>query len=489
MRPPADMFDRRSEWEALTAFASDETPGVTLGVVSGRRRQGKSYLLESLCEAGEGFYYEATEATAEESLRSLADELAAYSGSAVPPRLTTWEQALDALLALGQERAVPVTLDEFPYLCKSAPALPSIVQKALGPRRPQRMGSRSRLLLCGSAISFMGKLLSGAAPLRGRAGLDLSVPTFDYRLAAEFWGLDDWRLAVQVHAIVGGTPAYRREYVRGDAPSSASDFDSWVSRTVLDPRTPLFREGRYLLAEEPDLRDRALYHSILAAVAGGNQTRGGIANYVGRPTDVLGHPLTVLEDSGFVIRDDDPFHAGRSRYRIAEPIISFYHAIMRPVWRRLERPGHAAQLWRDSRERFMATVLGPHFEGISRTWMSDFAGPDTVGDLPARVIDGVVNDPSARTTHQVDIVALGPGEGRRKRVLALGETKWGTRLDLPALQRLQHIRSLLAARADIDVSECRLICVGGRGFSTDLAAAERRGDVILVDLERLYTGD
>jgi hypothetical protein len=483
------MFDRQSEWEALTAFASDETPGATLGVVSGRRRQGKSYLLESLCEAGAGFYYEATEATDEESLRSLADELAAYGGSAVPPRLTTWEQTLDALLDLGHERTVPVVIDEFPYLCRAAPALPSVVQKALGPRRPQRTRSRTRLVLCGSAISFMGKLLSGTAPLRGRAGLDLSVPTFDYRLAAGFWGIDDWRLAVRVHAIVGGTPAYRREYVRGDAPSSAGDFDSWVSRTVLDPRNPLFREGRYLLAEEPDLRDRALYHSILAAVAAGNQTRGGIASYIGRSTDVLGHPLLVLEDSGFLLRDDDPFHAGRSRYRIAEPLITFYHAVMRPVWRRLERPGRAAQVWRDSQERFTATVLGPHFEAISRAWVTDFAAPATIGDLPSRVVDGVVNDPSARTTHQVDIVALGPGESRRKTVLALGEAKWGARLDLPALQRLQHIRSLLAARSDIDVSGARLLCVGGQGFTSGLVDAERRGEVILVDLERLYTGD
>jgi hypothetical protein len=39
----------------------------------------------------------------------------------------------------------------------------------------------------------------------------------------------------------------------------------------------LFREARYLLAEEADIRDTALYHSVLAAVAQGNSTRGGIA--------------------------------------------------------------------------------------------------------------------------------------------------------------------------------------------------------------------
>jgi hypothetical protein len=87
--------------------------------------------------------------------------------------------------------------------------------------------------------------------------------------------------------------AYRREYVRDDAPRSLADFDSWVVRTVLNPASPLFREGRYLLAEEPDLRDPALYHSVLAAIAEGNASRGGIAGCVGRKATEVPHPLSV----------------------------------------------------------------------------------------------------------------------------------------------------------------------------------------------------
>lgn len=162
---------------------------------------------------------------------------------------------MDLLLALGREEPVPVVVDEFPYLCVSSPALPSIVQKTLGPRRKERTNSRARLVLCGSSMTFMGGLLSGSAPLRGRVGLDLTVPTFDYRAAAGFWGIDDPHLAVRVHSVVGGTPAYHREYTAGDAPAGADDFDAWVVRTVLNPASPLFKEARYLLAEEPSLRD------------------------------------------------------------------------------------------------------------------------------------------------------------------------------------------------------------------------------------------
>jgi len=62
--------------------------------------------------------------------------------------------------------------------------------------------------------------------LRGRAGLELIIPPLDYRLAAQFWGISDPQLAVKVNAIVGGTPAYRREFIRNDVPTGPDDFDS-----------------------------------------------------------------------------------------------------------------------------------------------------------------------------------------------------------------------------------------------------------------------
>ena len=152
-------------------------------------------------------------------------------------------------------------------------------------------------------MSFMGRLLSGNAPLRGRAGLELIVPTLDHQLAAQFWGIDDPATALKVNAIVGGTPAYRREFARDDAPAGPEDFEPWVLRTVLSPTSPLFREARYLLADEPELHDVGLYHSVLAAIAAGNSQRGGIASYLGRKSGDLAHPLTVLEDCGLITRE------------------------------------------------------------------------------------------------------------------------------------------------------------------------------------------
>ncbi|WP_067892100.1 hypothetical protein [Nocardia vaccinii] len=73
-------------------------------------------------------------------------------------------------------------LDEFPYLVKAVPELPSLVEREID--RYQTEPSGIRLLLYGSAMSVMGGLLASGAPLRGRAQLELVVRPFGCRDAA-----------------------------------------------------------------------------------------------------------------------------------------------------------------------------------------------------------------------------------------------------------------------------------------------------------------
>ncbi len=482
---PVEIFDREAEWAELVSFIADPAPMPLLGVVSGRRRQGKTLLLGSLVEATGGIYIDGTEGVPAEQFHRFGQVIAAKLGAPAPLHFTSWRQAVDALLDLPATEPLPCVIDEFGYLVKTSPELPSVLQAALDTRR-RRGGSPVRLLLCGSALSLMGGLLSGNAPLRGRAGLELVIPPLDYRLAAKFWGSSDPKLALLTHAVVGGTPAYRREYVRDDAPTSLTDFDDWVQRAILNPARPLFREARYLLAEETDLREPALYAAVLTAVAEGNTTRGNIANWVGRAATEISHPLTVLEDIGLIAKQPDQLRAARPRYTIVEPLIAFYYAIMRPAWRELERR-RASQVWERNRSRFSQKIVGPHFEQICRTWASDFAEPETFGGVPSRVGSAVINDSEHRCQHEIDVVVLGEDDGKTARVLCLGEAKWGETMGVSHLERLRRIRNLLTRRG-YNTEDTKLACYGGAGFTSDLRAQAERGEVLLIDLERLYYG-
>lgn len=476
---PDRIFDRDVEWRHLAAFASHGGARPRLGVVSGRRRQGKTYLLEALVRETSGFYFSATQATETDSLRLFADELARDVDAPVVPHFTGWDEAIRYLFATRGRGDHPIVIDEFPYLSKVSPALPSILQREID--RAASAGTALSLILCGSAMSVMGGLLAGSAPLRGRANLELVVQPFPYPLAARYWEVSDPRLAIMLHAVVGGTPAYRR-FVDDDGPTGLSDFDAWVLRTMLDPASPLFREARYLLEEETEIRDTALYHSVLAAVANGNGNRGGIANYIGRRAADIGHHLNVLEDCGLVRRDPDVFRSGRTRYHVAEPLITFYQVVMRPRWGLLES-GRAAAVWEDARARFSAQVLGSHFEQICRQFAA--AAPAALfGALPAEVGAGVVTDPGRRSQIEVDVVVFAaavPGEPRR--ILSLGEAKWGEILGRRHVERLHRARKLLAERG-YDVRDTTLTCYSAAGFAPDLSSDDER--VVTIGLDDLY---
>lgn len=459
MDKPERIYDRTREWAALSDFVARAGTRPQLGIVTGRRRQGKTYLLESLTRLTGGFYFGAQQATQTESLRQFGQALAGWADLAVPPRFEDWTEAINYLFAMERARTAPAVIDEISYLIKDAPALPSILQHAMD--RAAFNGVGPSLLLAGSAMSIMGALLRGNAPLRGRANLELVVRPFDFVTASGYWQVNDPRLAVLLHSVVGGTPAYR-QFVNEQGPISVEQFDQWVVENVLSVTSPLLREARYLLDEEADIRDSALYHSVLAAVASGNNTRGGIAGYIGRKGPDIGHHLNVLEDSSLLRREPDILRSGRSTYRVTEPLLTFYQVIMRPEWARLES-GRAEEVWRQSGARFLSQVVGPHFEQLCTAWA--MTAPEGTFDGPVgEVGSGVLTDHRQRQQYQLDLVVLSPAyPGEKRKLLAVGEAKWGETLGGRHISRLRRAVELLGERG-FDTSSTALLLFTGAGF-------------------------
>lgn len=258
-------------------------------------------------------------------------------------------------------------------------------------------------------------------------------------------------------------------------------------RTLLNPARPIFSERRYLLSEEPDVRDRGLYHSVLAAIAGGSTTRGAIAGRLGRSSQEVAHPLGVLEDAGLVAKRADAFSERRPTRHVTEPIVAFYHVVQRPRWDLLQQPGslYAASAWAHSQSLYSSLLPGPHFEMLVRTAAPTLLASHLRAPV-ARVQAGVVNDPAQRRSHQLDLVAFSLGKpGSAANVVAIGETKL-RQVDTRDLHRLVRLRTLVALRHPVD-PDCLLVLASASGFSPELRPLAQRRQVVLVGLEDLYT--
>lgn len=463
----------------------------TLGLVYGRRRIGKSTLLERLTTDRRGFYWEATRGESAMHLARLGEALGEHLGVG---RLSfhTWEEAAAQLLWLGERGPVPVVLDAFGYVLEADAGVSSILAAALGPAGRRRSSGQARLIVCGSAIALMRALNTGEAPLRGRAGMELVMQPFDYRAAARQLGTNaPLELAARVYAVIGGVIGYYTDMVDHDLPDSVADFDRWIAARVLSPAATLHHEATTLLAEDPTLSAASptLHHSILAAIATGSVTAGTIANRLRRSVSNLDPALKRLIAAGFVIRHEDPIRAQRPTYALADPFLQFHYAILEPHGSLL-RDRDPRKTWNDRLSPvFDSTVRGPVFEELARTWVRRHAGSDALGvGGPAghvgpsiAVIDG--------KDHELDLVAASgeqpitlPSE---RTVVAIGEAKAGETVGTPHLRALERARAALGTRA----AHARLLLFATAFTDEIRVEAGGRADVELVDLERLYHGD
>jgi hypothetical protein len=121
-----------------------------------------------------------------------------------------------------------VVLDEFQYAITKARELPSQLSAGLDPTGAGR-NSRTRLVLCGSALSTMSHLGDARAPLRGRASLVLDLRPFNLVETGVFAGLTSPYAALSLYAATGGVAADLGLMAATDLPTSASDFDRWVA--------------------------------------------------------------------------------------------------------------------------------------------------------------------------------------------------------------------------------------------------------------------
>ena len=495
---PSSLYDREAEWEDLSRFVSAPGPDLRLGIVYGRRRFGKSFLLRRLVEAVGGVYHLALREERRPALDRFAGSLSRQLQWAPPRPFRDWLDAMEqAVSVLGTRGTQPqaLVIDEYPYLQQNNPDLDSAIQalmdEAAAGSLTEAWTTPVSVVLCGSAMSVMTRILSGTSPMRGRAALDMPLAAFDYRQARGHWGITDMSTAFAVDTVVGGAAGYKDLTAAAGIPDSTEDLPAWLAATVLNPSHVMFREDEYLLREDPRVTDEATYYSLLQAVADGHSTPTKIAGALARTSNDISHHLQVMTTAGFVLRHEDLLADRRPLYRVADPIVRFHHLINRRHRARLE-DRHALEVWADAQATYRSQIVGPHFESICRLWTDRYASQATVGGTAGPSASLQVNDRRTRQSFELDVVALrgGTHAGNTKTIQLIGEAKTH-RLDIDALERLDRLSDLLAERSGVALSPtAKRLLFSTRGFTPQLAATARtRPDVELIDLTRLYQGD
>ena len=474
------LVDRERELGELNSLL--QSPRSNLLAVVGRRRLGKTTLLVHWARTSDHpyIYWVGSHFPSETLLGQFSKQVWQFSNPdrKVPGnfRYDSWSEAFEALAEAcqGDKRHI-VILDEFPYAIQSEPALPSALQNAWD---HHLKFSNISLVLCGSQVGMMERLLGADAPLYGRMLGPLRVRPLPYSATAEFFPSYNTEQRIATYAILGGVPAYLEQFT--DELSILQNL-----RHNLFRETGLFRtDPDYLIGEQ--VRDLKVYQAVLSAIAMGARKPADIALQADLSQRSGVDPyLSQLVEMDYVRRElpatvpPNKRQTSRlSRYVLADNYIRFYFRFVRSNLDLI-----AQQLYDEVEKRvseqLRAFVGMTAFEELSREWVLTRArsgklsfGVEQVGSHWG---GGV----------QVDVVAI---NWRDKQIL-LGESKWQAE---PIRKRI--VRELIEVKT---AKVLKVIPEAGKGWQVHYAFFSRSGfteasrslandhGAQLVDLERL----
>jgi AAA+ ATPase superfamily predicted ATPase len=411
----AMLVDRERELEELNQLLAE--PAARMLAVIGRRRLGKTTLLVHWARSsGLPFLYWVGSHFPSDVLLAEFSRMVwqhANGGRRVPNTFSyeSWPDALEALAEAcqGDQKHI-IVLDEFPYAVTSEPGLPSALQNAWD---HSLRFSNICLVLCGSHVGMMERLLGYDAPLYGRMVGPLRVRPLSFQATASFFPDYDSEQRVAAYAVLGGVPAYLERF------SQEQTLMENLRRNLFR-ETGLFRsDPDYLVGEQ--VRDLGNYQSILAAIAGGARQPAEIAEKANLPHRSGADPYLVhLVEMDYVRRDlpvtvppKKRASSRLSRYVLADNYLRFYFRFVRPNLSLLAQGLHN-ELEKRIAEQLQSFIGMTAFEELCQEWVLAQANE---GKLPFAV-EQVGSHWGAGA--QVDVVAI---NWREKRLL-LGEAKW-----------------------------------------------------------------
>jgi len=305
-----------------------DSPRAEFVAIYGRRRIGKSELIDQFIN-NRGIRLLAREESKTLQLRIFATKLGEFFNDDLLKKteFTGWDGFFEYLSGRANERLV-IAIDEFPYLVKEDPALPSILQDYWDNKFKD---SNLFLILCGSSISMMEKMVMGySSPLYGRRTGQLLIKQIPFVHILGY--IKDIKKAVEFYSVYGGTPLYR-------------DVEFVLRQELTEPR---------------------YYFSILLSLAKGNHRIGLIANDTGLSISIVNKYLSVLKDLQLVYRTvpvTESYKSRKGMYFLADNLFDFWFRFLYPEMEEIEK-GKGSVVIEGIKPQFNRYV-GLHFENIA----------------------------------------------------------------------------------------------------------------------------
>jgi uncharacterized protein len=387
--------------------------------VRGRRRVGKSRLVQELCAASGAPYcfFQASRRPRSEALREFGEAVAQSSMPAAglfsEASFQSWPAALRAAASgLSADRAAIVVIDELPYLTEHDPGFAADLQKAWD----RWLESAPVLLVCiGSDVRMMEELVAARSPLHGRPTAELRVRPLDPVAVAEITGAADAADAIDRYLIVGGFPLLAALWPAGWG------VERFLRHALSDEATAFVTTAERMMASElvADLQARR----VVEAIGHGESSHGRIQSRSGVKGNTLSEALAVLVDAKGLVDRSLPYAVppGRKapKYSIADPYLRYWLRFVGPHLSELARGRSDLVLARALRDwdAYRGRAVEPLVREAAERLLADTGFAASLGG--ARHVGAYWT-----RTHEIEVDLVGGDAPEPARIGFVGSVKW-----------------------------------------------------------------
>lgn len=461
------FYGRQEELESMNKrYQKDKFECI---VIYGRRRVGKTELIKEFCKDKPTVFFSALNSSSEENLDALSKAIFEYKnpGNLNYPKYKQFEDAFEEITRLSAEQRLVFVIDEYPYLAKADTSISSRLQHIID---HTWQNGKLFFILCGSSMSFMeNQVLGYESPLYGRRTAQFKILPMTYKEIIAFnsgLSLENQSL---VYGITGGVPHYINKL------DVDADVDEALRENLFDTASYLFEEPGNLLKQE--LREPALYNSIISSIAGGASRANEIATKVGMESAVCGKYLKVLLDLG-IIKKETPVTEKTGRktvYRIGDNFFRFWYRFVLPNISSISA-GRFSQLYDVVVKKHLSDYMGLVFEQMCRDYLMKYAGNLPI--LLSEVGEWWGTDPNVRKEVQIDIVGT-PVEGNE---YIIGSCKYkNEKIGIDEFELLKRYASVFGRG-----TRYHFYIFSKGGFTDGLKQLGEAGEVKLLTLEDMY---
>lgn len=392
-------------------------------VIYGRRRVGKTALINKFIGDKKTIYFMGVESNAKQNLENFSKSIMELTSEIeMEASFPTFQAAIEYVFKLAKKERIILAIDEYPYVARSSKSLASTLQLLID---KYKHTSKLMLILCGSSMSYMeDHVLAYKAPLYGRRTSQIKLLPFDFEeTCVYFKNLSDKDKAL-IYGIAGGTPQYLLQM------SDKLSIEDNIKNTYLNPMSFLYEEPTNLLKQE--VREPAIYTAIITAIATGSSRMSEISSKVGEDTNVCTNYIKNLINLG-IVQKETPYGEKTSRksvYSIEDNMFRFWYRFVLDNNSLIVRG--AADLVYKRIEPQLSDYMGKVFEEICKQYLWKRL---LLGNCPVEFKSlgrWWGNNPKEKTQEEIDIM----GE-QDKNTALFAECKWtNEKVDLGVLETL-----------------------------------------------------